>query len=101
VCAGRLKFHFVPLNIGGKELEEEIHLKIDSKGRLCIPPKIREKIGQTATIKKTAEGYLITPGKPANFLEEFCRIISSEPKRKGTPKLVTPKEMKSIWRTKV
>jgi bifunctional DNA-binding transcriptional regulator/antitoxin component of YhaV-PrlF toxin-antitoxin module len=101
VVAGKLKFRFVPLCIGGKEVEEEIHIKIDSKGRLCIPPQIREKIGQTVTIRKTPEGYLITPGKSVNFLEEFCRVVSSEPKRKGTPKLVAPKEMKSVWRTDV
>ncbi len=79
---------------------EEINLKVDSKGRLCIPAEIREEIGTTATLKKTAEGYLILPGKREDFLEEFNRIISSPPKRKGKPKLATPEEMKAIWRTK-
>lgn len=82
-------------------MEEQIHLKVDSKGRLCIPSQIREEIGETAILKKTSEGYLIIPGKPANFLEEFKKVISSEPKRTGKPKLVSPEEMKSIWRTKV
>ena len=80
---------------------ERVHLKIDSKGRLCIPPEIREYIGDVAVLKKTSEGYLIIPGKPTDFLEEFRKVISSEPKRKGKPKLVSPEEMKSIWRTKV
>jgi bifunctional DNA-binding transcriptional regulator/antitoxin component of YhaV-PrlF toxin-antitoxin module len=78
---------------------EQVHLKIDSKGRLCIPSEIREEIGDTAVLKKTSEGYLLIPGKPKDFLEEFRRVISSEPKRKGKPKLVSPEEMKSIWRT--
>jgi bifunctional DNA-binding transcriptional regulator/antitoxin component of YhaV-PrlF toxin-antitoxin module len=75
---------------------EQIRLKIDSKGRLCIPSQIREEIGETAILKKTAEGYLIIPGKLADFLEEFRKVISSEPKRRGKPKLVSPEEMKSI-----
>jgi bifunctional DNA-binding transcriptional regulator/antitoxin component of YhaV-PrlF toxin-antitoxin module len=75
-----------------------VFLKVDSKGRICIPPQIRLEIGQTAILKKTADGYLIIPGKPTDFLEEFRQVISSEPKRKGTPKLLSPEEMKSIWR---
>jgi bifunctional DNA-binding transcriptional regulator/antitoxin component of YhaV-PrlF toxin-antitoxin module len=93
------KWAFVPLNCGGKL--EQIHLKIDSKGRLCIPSQVREELGDTAILKKTSEGYLIIPGKPTDFLEEFRKVISSEPKRKGKPKLVSPEEMKSMWRTKV
>jgi bifunctional DNA-binding transcriptional regulator/antitoxin component of YhaV-PrlF toxin-antitoxin module len=80
---------------------EQAHLKIDSKGRLCIPPEIREQIGATATLKKTPEGYLIVPGKPVDFLEEFRKVISTEPKRKRKPKLISPQEMKSIWRKTV
>jgi DNA-binding transcriptional regulator/RsmH inhibitor MraZ len=78
---------------------EQVHLKMDSKGRLCIPSQIREEIGETAILRKTPEGYLLLPGKPADFIEEFRKVISSEPKRKGKPKLTSPKEMKSIWRT--
>lgn len=33
-------------------MEEQVNLKIDSKGRLCLPAQIREDIGDTATIKK-------------------------------------------------
>lgn len=80
-------------------MEEQVNLKIDSKGRLCIPAQIREEIGNTATIKKTSQGYLIVPGKHTDFLEEFKKMITSEPKRKGKPKLATPQEMKSLWRS--
>jgi bifunctional DNA-binding transcriptional regulator/antitoxin component of YhaV-PrlF toxin-antitoxin module len=94
---GSFKWAFVPLYGGGKL--EQVHLKIDSKGRLCIPSEIREELGDTAVLKKTSEGYLLIPGKPTDFLDEFRKVISSEPKRKGKPKLVSPREMKSIWRT--
>jgi len=80
-------------------MEEQITLKIDSKGRICIPAEIRQQIGNAATLKKTPKGFLITPGKQEDFLVEFKKLISSEPKRKGKPKLATPEEMKSVWRT--
>jgi bifunctional DNA-binding transcriptional regulator/antitoxin component of YhaV-PrlF toxin-antitoxin module len=81
------------------ESQEQFTVKMDSKGRICIPAEIREEIGDTATIKKTTKGYLIVPGKREDFREEFIKLITSEPKRKGKPKLATPEEMKSMWRT--
>ena len=81
------------------EEQEQFTVKMDSKGRICIPAEIREEIGETATIKKTPKGYLLVPGKREDFLEEFKKLINSEPKRKGKPKLATPEEMKSMWRT--
>ena len=81
------------------EEQEQVNLKIDSKGRMCIPAEIREEIGETATIKRTPQGFLLIPGKREDFLEEFKKLITSEPKRKGKPKLATPEEMKSVWRT--
>jgi len=81
------------------EEQEQFTVKIDSKGRICIPAEIREEIGDTATLKKTPKGYLIVPGKQEDFREEFIKLITSEPKRKGKPKLATPEEMKSMWRT--
>ena len=80
-------------------MEKQVALKIDSKGRMCIPAAFREEIGEAAIMKKIAEGFLIVPGKQENFIESFNKMITSEPKRKGKPKLATPEEMKSIWRT--
>lgn len=79
---------------------EQVHLKIDSKGRLCIPPEIREQIGDSAILKKTSEGFLLMPGQPTNFLDEFRKIIASEPPRTGKPENWSPSKMKSIWSTK-
>jgi bifunctional DNA-binding transcriptional regulator/antitoxin component of YhaV-PrlF toxin-antitoxin module len=79
--------------------QEQFTVKMDSKGRICIPAEIREQIGDAATIKKTPKGYLLIPGNREDFREEFIKLITSEPKRKGKPKLATPEEMKSVWRT--
>ena len=77
----------------------EIQLKIDSKGRLCIPAYIREQIGDIALLKKTPEGFLIVPGHSQNFFEEFNKVITSEPPRTGKPENWSPSKMKAVWRT--
>jgi len=77
----------------------EVQLKIDSKGRLCIPPEIREQIGRVALLKKTPEGFLIVPTKSKGFFEEFRRIITSEPPRTGKPENWSPSKMKAVWST--
>jgi DNA-binding transcriptional regulator/RsmH inhibitor MraZ len=80
-------------------MEDQVALKVDSKGRMCIPAEFREEIGEVAIIKKTAQGLLIVPGKQEDFIEFFNNMITSEPRRKGKPKLASPEEMKSVWRT--
>ena len=76
---------------------EEVQLKVDSKGRVCIPAEIREQIGDVAVLKKTAQGYLLVPGKKKDFLEEFRKVITSEPRRTGKPENWSPARMKAIW----
>lgn len=78
---------------------EQVQLKIDSKGRICIPPEIREQIGDTAILKKTSEGFLIMPGQARNFIDEFRKVIASEPPRTGKPENWPPSKMKAIWST--
>ena len=75
----------------------EIKVKIDAKGRMALPPAIRKELGCNPTLKKTSQGYLIIPSKQNDFLEKFKKLITSEPRRVGKPKLATPEEMKSIW----
>ena len=72
-------------------------VKVDSKGRICIPAEIREEIGDTATIKKTPEGYLLIPGKRQDAVEELSKIINSKHRRTGKPENWSPEKMKSIW----
>lgn len=73
---------------------------MDSKGRICIPVEIREEIGDTATIKKTQEGYLIISAKHQDVNEELLKIVNSEYRRTGKPENWSPEEMKSIWKPK-
>jgi hypothetical protein len=68
---------------------------------LCIPAEIREEIGDIAILRRTPHGYLLLSGKKEDFMEEFRKVITSEPRRKGKPTLLSPDEMKVIWRTKV
>jgi AbrB family looped-hinge helix DNA binding protein len=76
---------------------EQVTVKVDSKGRICIPAEIREEIGDTATLKKTPEGYLIIPGKRQDPVEELRKIITSKHRRTGKPENWSPEKMKTIW----
>jgi DNA-binding transcriptional regulator/RsmH inhibitor MraZ len=75
---------------------DQITLRIDLKGRMCIPAEIIEEIGKVVTLKKTSEGFLIIPGNQ-DFLKEFERIIRSKYERTGKPENWRSEKMKSIW----
>jgi AbrB family looped-hinge helix DNA binding protein len=79
------------------ELIEQVNVKVDSKGRICIPAEIREEIGDTATLKRTPQGILLLPGKKEDANEKLRRIINSKHRRTGTPENWSPEKMKSIW----
>lgn len=72
-------------------------VKVDSKGRICIPAEIREEIGETVTIKKTSEDYLLIPGKRQDAVGELSKIINSKHRRTGKLENWSPEKMKSIW----
>jgi bifunctional DNA-binding transcriptional regulator/antitoxin component of YhaV-PrlF toxin-antitoxin module len=76
---------------------KEITLKIDSEGRLLLPPAVRKQLGDHPTLQKTKAGYLIISSKQNDFLEEFRKLITSPHRRTGKPTLASPEEMKSIW----
>ena len=77
---------------------KKIKVNLDAEGRLQLPPEIRKELGNNLTLKKTPEGYtLSSKGYLAN--EELRKIINSKHHRTGKPKLATPEEMKSIWKT--
>ncbi len=79
------------------ELVEQVNVKVDSKGRICIPAEIRKEIGETATIKRVPEGFLLVPGKKEDAVEKLRKIINSKRKRTGKPENWSPEKMKSIW----
>ncbi|MCW3999818.1 MAG: hypothetical protein NWE93_06230 [Candidatus Bathyarchaeota archaeon] len=79
------------------ELAEQVTIKVDSKGRICIPAEIRGEIGDTATIKRVPEGFLIIPGKKEDAVEKLRKIINSKHERTGKPENWSPEKMKSIW----
>jgi bifunctional DNA-binding transcriptional regulator/antitoxin component of YhaV-PrlF toxin-antitoxin module len=79
------------------ELVEQVTVKVDSKGRICIPAELREEIGDTATLKRTQGGFLLLPGKRQDATEELRKIINSKHRRTGKPENWSPEKMKSIW----
>ena len=50
-------------------------------------------------LKRTEEDLILIPGKPMNFLDEFRRIIASNPPRTGKPENWPSSRMKAVWRT--
>jgi len=77
----------------------ELRLRMDSKGRVCIPLELREEIGDVVILKRTPEGFVIVPGKRVDFMEEFRKTIASDPPRTGEPENWPPSRMKTVWRT--
>ncbi|HSQ48344.1 MAG TPA: hypothetical protein VLL96_01520 [Candidatus Deferrimicrobiaceae bacterium] len=76
---------------------EQVNIKVDSKGRICIPAEIRQEIGNTATIKKTPQGFLLIPGKSEDPVEELRKIIKTKHRRTGKPENWSPDQIKAIW----
>jgi len=77
---------------------DAVTVKLDSKGRVRIPPELREGLGGTVVLARTGKGILLTPGQSMDFLDEFRRIITSEPRRIGVPENPSPRDMKGIWK---
>ncbi|MBW1932304.1 MAG: hypothetical protein JRI56_04640 [Deltaproteobacteria bacterium] len=75
----------------------EVRLKVDSKGRICLPPEFREEVGDAVVVRRTPKGLLIQRSMKVDFLEEFRKAITSEPKRTGEPENWPPERMKGIW----
>ena len=91
----------IPLSsVGNMEQEqiEQVTVKVDSKGRICIPAEIREEIGNTATLKKTPQkATYYFPANAKISVEELRKIINSKHHRTGKPENWSPEKMKSIW----
>ncbi len=70
---------------------------LDSKGRVVIPPDLREGLGDHIVIRKTEAGVILIPGKKEDRVTEFLNILESEPERTGKPSNPGPGKIKSIW----
>jgi AbrB family looped-hinge helix DNA binding protein len=79
------------------EQNSEATVKVDSKGRICIPADTREELGNVVTFIKTPEGILLLPVKRQDAVEELRKIINSKHRRTGKPENWSPEKMKSIW----
>ena len=77
---------------------EEALVKVDSKGRICIPHEFREELGDVVILRKTKKGILLSPGEAQDFMDEFHRVMLAEPRRTGIPENPPAKEMKAIWK---
>ena len=77
---------------------DEATVKVDSKGRICLPSKFREELGNVVILRKIRKGVLLSPGKDQDFTDEFRKVILSEPRRTGIPENPPAKEMKMIWK---
>jgi len=84
----------IPLVFGGKMGETVV--KVDSKGRICIPPEFREELGGMIILRKTRKGILLSPGEDRDFMDEFRKVMLSEPRRTGIPENPPARKMKSI-----
>ena len=62
-----------------------VRLKVDSKGRIRLPSEIREEMGDIVVATRTPKGILIRPSMRNDFIEEFKRVITTEPGRTGEP----------------
>jgi len=81
------------------EFVEQVNVKLDAKGRICIPAEIRKEIGDTAIIKRVPEGFLLISGKKSDPVEELHKVVKSKHPRTGKPQHWTPEQMKTIWRS--
>ena len=76
---------------------DQVTLKVDSKGRICLPVEIRGEIGNVAILKKTPAGYLIVPGRETDFLKEIRQVITTKHERTGKPENWSSEKMKAVW----
>jgi bifunctional DNA-binding transcriptional regulator/antitoxin component of YhaV-PrlF toxin-antitoxin module len=73
------------------ELVEQVTVKVDSKGRICIPAELREEIGDTATLKRTQEASFCCPANAKTLLKSYEKssilsIAEQASRRIGLPK---------------
>jgi AbrB family looped-hinge helix DNA binding protein len=86
---------------------EIARLKIDSKGRILLPPALRDELdlepGDSVSIKHTRSGLVVSPAKKAgkeDTMSKFQAMLEAPPSRYGKPENWSPSRMKKIWEPK-
>ncbi len=78
-------------------------MKIDSKGRILLPPELRDELelepGDVVSLKKMRDGLVLTRGAKRDFLAAFKRMLETPPTRLGKPENPAPSKMKRVWKT--
>jgi hypothetical protein len=64
------------------------------------PAEIREEIGDTATLKKTLERYLLIAGKRKDAIGELHKVINFKHRRTCKPENWSPQKI-SLFETKL
>ncbi len=77
--------------------------KNDSKGRILLPPSLREKLdlkpGDVVSLRRIKGAVLVTRSGKSDHASKFKRMLATPPTRLGKPLNPTPSKMKKIWRT--
>ena len=78
---------------------DSFNAKIDSKGRILLPPSLRDQLGLEAgdfvSLKPTKGSVLLT----GDYASKFKRMLATPPTRLGKPSNAGPSKMKKIWKT--
>ena len=77
-------------------------VKVDSKGRIVLPPALRGELGMDAgdmvSIRRTGKSIVLVPARKSDFMSTYRRIIETPPTRRGRPENWNPSRMKGIWK---
>ncbi len=77
--------------------------KIDSKGRILLPPSLRDELGlepgDVVSLRRTKGAVLVTRGGKNDYTSKFKRMLATPPTRLGKPLNPSPSKMKTIWKT--
>jgi AbrB family looped-hinge helix DNA binding protein len=78
---------------------DSLNAKIDSKGRILLPPSLRDQLGlepgDVVSLKPMKGSVLLT----GDYASKFKRMLATPPTRLGKPSNVSPSKMKKIWKT--
>jgi len=78
---------------------DSFNAKIDSKGRILLPPSLRHQLGlepgDVVSLKPTKRSVLLT----GDYASKFKRMLETEPTRLGKPLNPSPSKIKKIWKT--